>query len=246
MAPLMLIVAAYSIAAAIIRKLARGVDMCRQSARTLSLLAGWTHIRRSRTLCVLAACTSLMNFATAGAAAILVLYVKQQLHAPVWSYGLLFTALAAGTALGAAATPRILAATGEAAVLRSVLLALPVPMLMLAVATHFWLAAGAQIIFGALETGWGIVTVTFRQEAVPADLLGRVNAIYRMISWGSIPIGTFTAGVLARFFDIRTTYLLLTVALCSGWVTSLMIRRRLFNYKHPQYADGLVTEGLPE
>lgn len=240
--PLLVIAANYSLAAAVIRKLGNGTWASAEPSRAQSLLAGWTHIRRSRALFTLAASTSLMNLATTGAAALFVLYVKEQLHAPAWTYGLLLTALTMGAFLGAAATPRALARTGESRVLRSVLITMPVPMLLLAVATSFWLAAAAQVAVGALETAWGIVTVSFRQEVAPRHLLGRVNAVYRMIAWGSIPIGAFFAGVVAQLIGIRATYLTLTAVLCTGWLVSFAIRPRLFEHERQTLSTTVQRE----
>ena len=39
--------------------------------------------------------------------------------------------------------------------------------------------------------------VSLRQTAVPAHLRGRVNAAYRMISWGAIPAGAALGGLAA-------------------------------------------------
>jgi predicted MFS family arabinose efflux permease len=40
--------------------------------------------------------------------------------------------------------------------------------------------------------------VSLRQSAVPDRLQGRVNAAYRLVSWGVIPIGAVLGGLLAR------------------------------------------------
>lgn len=55
-------------------------------------------------------------------------------------------------------------------------------------------------IFVVMGVGIGVANVhavTLRQTAVPAALRGRVNAAYRLISWGTIPLGAAVGGVLA-------------------------------------------------
>jgi len=55
-------------------------------------------------------------------------------------------------------------------------------------------------VFAVMGVGIGIANVhavSLRQTAVPAAMLGRVNAAYRMISWGAIPIGAALGGALA-------------------------------------------------
>ncbi len=41
---------------------------------------------------------------------------------------------------------------------------------------------------------WNVVTVSLRQQIVPAPLLGRANSVYRMLGWGLMPVGAL-AGV---------------------------------------------------
>jgi MFS family permease len=224
-APLALIATKYSIAAATLRKLVTGARDASRSAESGDVLAGWRYIRRSRALWTLALTTSLMNLALGGAPAILVLYVKQRLHAPTWTYGLLLTALAVGTIAGSFVVPAALARTSETFMLRFALIAIPLPMLVLALTTQYWVAATTQFVWGALEITWGIVAVSYRQEVVPGQLLGRVNAVYRMMAWGSIPIGGLLTGLLGQVLGIVGAYLSLTVILCAGWLVCPIIRR---------------------
>ncbi|HEY7593596.1 MAG TPA: MFS transporter [Actinophytocola sp.] len=238
-APLIAIATKYSLAAASLRKLLSGTRTRVRPGEAVAVLAGWTHIRRSRALFTLAMTTALINLAMAGSAAILVLYVEQRLRTPTWTYGLLLTAFALGTFLGAAIVPRILGRTSETFVLRSVLLALPAPMLLIALTTDFWPSAAGQLGFGVLEIAWGIVAVSYRQEVVPAGLLGRVNAMYRMMAWGSVPIGAFLAGVFAELMGIMGAYLALTAILCTGWLVSLTIRPEILDReRRPAQPEG--------
>ena len=51
-----------------------------------------------------------------------------------------------------------------------------------------------------MGVGIGIANVhavSLRQTAVPEYLRGRVNAAYRLISWGAIPLGAAVGGVVA-------------------------------------------------
>lgn len=55
-------------------------------------------------------------------------------------------------------------------------------------------------IFAVMGVGIGVANVhavTLRQTAVAPALRGRVNAAYRLISWGTIPLGAAVGGVLA-------------------------------------------------
>ena len=62
--------------------------------------------------------------------------------------------------------------------------------------------------FGLL---WDTVSVSYRQRAVPDALLGRVNSLYRLCSWGMMPVGLALSGLsvdLATRFVPRETALL--------------------------------------
>ena len=55
-------------------------------------------------------------------------------------------------------------------------------------------------IFAIMGVGIGIANVhavSLRQTAVREDLRGRVNAAYRLISWGAIPLGAAAGGIVA-------------------------------------------------
>ena len=51
-----------------------------------------------------------------------------------------------------------------------------------------------------------IVTRTHRQTTVPADLLPRVMATVRFISWGAIPVGAVFAGLVAHQLGNRGAF----------------------------------------
>jgi hypothetical protein len=56
---------------------------------------------------------------------------------------------------------------------------------------------------GFAITLWNIATVTLRQEIVPAELLGRVTSVYRMLGWGLIPLGAVAGGLVAHTVGLR-------------------------------------------
>lgn len=66
------------------------------------------------------------------------------------------------------------------------------------------LLMGVYVVMGV---GIGIANVhavSLRQTALPERLRGRVNAAYRLISWGAIPLGAADGGVLASAAGART------------------------------------------
>jgi MFS family permease len=77
---------------------------------------------------------------------------------------------------------------------------------------------------------WNVVTVSLRQRITPDRLLGRVNAGYRLVGWGTMPLGAFLGGVVAEALGLRASFLLAAGAvlvLLAGFrvVTEEAIRR---------------------
>jgi len=62
-----------------------------------------------------------------------------------------------------------------------------------------WLLLGIAAFVG---TVWNIITVSFRQAIIPDDLLGRVNSVYRFVSWGMLPAGVITGGLVVRATEV--------------------------------------------
>jgi MFS family permease len=77
---------------------------------------------------------------------------------------------------------------------------------------------------------WNVVTVSLRQRITPDRLLGRMNAAYRLVGWGTMPIGALLGGVLAEWLGLRPAFLvaaLITLATLAGfrWVTEEAVAR---------------------
>jgi MFS family permease len=88
-----------------------------------------------------------------------------------------------------------------------------------------WLAvSGVAIVL------WNVITVSLRQRITPDRLLGRMNAAYRLVGWGTMPIGALLGGVLAEWLGLRPAFLvaaLITLATLAGfrWVTEEAVAR---------------------
>jgi MFS family permease len=89
-----------------------------------------------------------------------------------------------------------------------VVTALPVPI------GASWLATGAAIVL------WNVVTVSLRQRITPDRLLGRMNASYRLVGWGTMPLGALLGGLLAEALGLRGAFLaaaVITLATLAGF-----------------------------
>jgi MFS family permease len=59
---------------------------------------------------------------------------------------------------------------------------------------------------------WNVVTVSLRQRITPDRLLGRMNASYRLVGWGTMPIGALLGGFLAEALGLRPTFVVAAAA----------------------------------
>jgi hypothetical protein len=82
----------------------------------------------------------------------------------------------------------------------------------------------AGALLGVTAVCWNVVTVSFRQRITPNHLLGRLNAGYRLLGWGTMPVGAAIGGLVAQAAGVRTAFavsavLQLTVLLGRAIVT---------------------------
>jgi hypothetical protein len=63
------------------------------------------------------------------------------------------------------------------------------------------------LIFAGTGVVFSVTTRTYRQIASPPELLSRVMATVRFVSWGAIPVGGLVAGALAGPLGVRATLL---------------------------------------
>jgi MFS family permease len=127
-------------------------------------------------------------------------------------FGLLSSALAVGALAGSFLAPAAERRLGRARTLAlSVVVAagcLAVPALTAAVVP----VALSMALSGTQMVLWNVVTVSLRQRIAPDRLLGRVNACYRLVGWGTMPLGALLGGLVAQALGLRAVFLLTALA----------------------------------
>jgi MFS family permease len=80
--------------------------------------------------------------------------------------------------------------------------------LVVPVVTALPVPVGASMAVGGVGMMlWNVVTVSLRQRITPDRLLGRMNASYRLVGWGTMPLGAALGGVLADALGLRPAFL---------------------------------------
>jgi hypothetical protein len=64
------------------------------------------------------------------------------------------------------------------------------------------------VVLGVGNGLWLTLANTMRQQITPARLLGRMNAAFRTVSWGIVPLGAAFGGVVARHWGVRAPFVL--------------------------------------
>ena len=104
-----------------------------------------------------------------------------------------------------------LAAPLERAVGRARVLLLSVVIVGLAMgAPAVWpsvpVAAATGAVFSVGGVMWNVITVSLRQRIIPDALLGRVNSGYRLLGWGTIPLGAALGGFVGEVLGLRAVF----------------------------------------
>jgi Na+/melibiose symporter-like transporter len=162
----------------------------------------------------------------------LLLYTVRELDMSPALLGLIFTAGGVGTFLGAWYGTRVTGLLGYGrALLATMFLGNTAPVGVLLVSGPG--AASLPIfatVFFLIGLGSGLANVhavSLRQTAIPAEMQGRVNAAYRLLSWGAVPVGAGLGGLLAAWFGGQTAMLIgaFGVPLATLWVAMSAVRR---------------------
>jgi len=176
---------------------------------------GLRFLWRHRLLRTLALMVGGSNFTTNAALSVLVLYAVGAgsavgLTEP--AYGLLLTALAAGIVVGALTATRLQRLLGRVWTLRVALASWAGLIGVPALTTNPYVIGAVFFGSGVLAAAWDVVTVSLRQRITPDRLLGRVNGAYRLLAWGSVPLGAAAGGLLAELFGLRAVFAVMGVA----------------------------------
>ena len=179
----------------------------RETGLAREVTAGVRWLTRHRLLRIVAVMLAVSGFTGQMGTATFVLFATQTLHVSVRGYGLLLASSAVGSVIGGLVNPVLARRVG------------PVPLLVIATCIGSARAVGMglapnAVVLGALmacggftTTLWNVVTVSMRQREVPAELFGRVNSVYRMLGWGTRPLGALAGGIVAEAAGLRAPFI---------------------------------------
>jgi MFS family permease len=200
--------ASYLASAVLLRTLpeSRPAPRTGESAHRL-MREGWRYVTGHPVMRPCMIWATAANFLNAALLALTPLYLVRQAGLDSVQLGLVLAMDGVGALAGAAVAVRVTTRLGTArgiiaADLAGGALLLLAPLTTSAGDAYWFALANAGFAFGTVIGS--ITTRTYRQTQSPPELLSRVMATVRFVSWGALPLGALTAGLLATYTGAHT------------------------------------------
>ncbi|MFJ3505625.1 MFS transporter [Streptomyces sp. NPDC090135] len=167
---------------------------------------GWNYVVRHPVMRPCMIWATWMNFVNAALVALTPLYLVREVGVSATVVGLVIAMDGVGALLGSAVATKLAQRVGTAravivACLFGGILALTIPLTTAFSNIYFYGLGMAGFSFGAVVGS--IMTRTHRQTDSPPELLSRVMATVRFVSWGAMPLGAALSGVLASAAGVK-------------------------------------------
>lgn len=181
------------------------------------------------------------NFAAGAFYALFVLFALDELGVGPAGYGLLLAVSAAGALAAGLLADRIITPRG-----RQISLVLTGPtdglcVIALVLFPSLLLTTAMLVVFGFIVTLHNVLAVSLRQALTPDEVLGRMMSVHRFLSWGALPLGALTAGLLAEQIGVRPALVL--CALAAG-LAGVLALKPLMRAEPGSFAIGDEDAGL--
>ncbi len=156
---------------------------------------------------------------------VFVLYLTRALHLPPALVGLVYLASGLGSFPGAILCGKVTRRLGVGRAIVVAAFTMSVARLLILAASGPMVVALAILMVAEAFTGfaaiiWDINQLSLRQGLPPQHLLGRMNASFRFIVWGMMPLGALLGGFLGARIGLRPT---LAVSVIGGLLAPLWV-----------------------
>lgn len=168
---------------------------------------GLRYVARDAVLRPLTISASVLNMFGVALETLAVVFLTRTLDLSTALIGVLLATSGLGGFLGAVLAGVMSARMGGARALRIAVTAGPLLVLLTPLGRRgpaLVLFAVGMVGISAATVVFSVVARTYRQMTTPPQLLGRVTATIRFVSWGVLPFGALLAGVLGEAFGTRT------------------------------------------
>lgn len=180
---------------------------------------GLRFLWNQKILRTLASMTGVFNFASSAAFAVLVLFAvgpASEMKLSEVGFGLLLTTSALGAFVGSFISEWVEAWLGRSKSLMLTVFGVALFVGAPALTNNPYVLGPILFVGGILIVLWNVITVSLRQRITPNRLLGRINSAYRLLAWGTMPLGAAAGGLLAQWLGLQVMFAImgmLTLAL---------------------------------
>lgn len=192
----------------------RGAYRPDRSSEPASLLADIKHgvafVWHRPALRTLAVIVGLGNLTSSASFTVLVIYAvgpDSAMGLSDGAYGTMLLVGGIGAIAAAAVNEHLVARLGEARTIRWATPALMLFSLGPAISTNPVVVGAMLIIASFVNMTFNIPSVSYRQRVTPDALLGRVNSTFRLVGWGTMPLGALLGGLLGEAVGVRTVFI---------------------------------------
>ena len=184
-----------------------GAEAAERPSLGTDIRNGLVWLWRHRLLRTLGVMVGSMSMAFMAGEAVLVLFAQDVLGLGPVGFGLLGLGGAVGGLLGSITGTRLARRLGTGPVLLGAATVIGTSQLVTGLVSEAWVVGVLFAVSGFAAVAWNVITVSLRQSIVPDHLLGRVNSAYRLLAWGTMPVGAVLGGLLASWFGLRAPFL---------------------------------------
>ena len=164
---------------------------------------GLRHVWQERPIRLLMALNMVHRFFFAPVTLTVVVLAQQELRLDPAAIGLLFSAAGVGGLVAAALTPWLRRRVPVGWHMIGIVAVHGLALGLVAATSSVWLVTIGLFVAGMMEMMTGITQVSFRLGLIPDALQGRVNSVYRLMSFGAMAFGTAGGGFLLDLYGPR-------------------------------------------
>jgi MFS family permease len=138
--------------------------------------------------------------------AVLLYYLRAQLRLPAHLAGIEYAMVGVGGLLGSLLIVPLTRLLRRGALYPVLLSCGLLGRASMVVLLWWWVPAVSLGLVAACDTAWIILSTSVRQERIPAQLMGRVLSLSRLLSTAAMPFGAVMGGLLAQAYDPRLVF----------------------------------------
>lgn len=160
------------------------------------------------------------NFGFGMVGAVFVIFARETLHLGPSAYGAVLTLDAVGGIAGSALGPRVARKIGTGTALTATALIEAAGIFCQGLSANVVEVGASFILFGLGFGATMVLVPSVRGAIVPGELMGRVGAAGRLLSWGTYPVGAILGGWIAETIGLRAPFVICGALLTA---TSLIV-----------------------